>query len=351
MRVFILLALVFAGTVWSNTGIEQNIYQELKSFELEGWKQIETGSTIQLESACGVEAEFYLLGNHRYNRLLMGITNGNKSPVIIRNSDIKFIFDGKKERFPGYHFGNRDQRIINGWWLIHSVNFPEKKDFEKVKEIEVHVPIYNEKDHNSCIVKTRFFKNKEIKSESFSYSAIEFAIDVGGEVGQSGNFKKLGDPSGYSGFEFNFFVKPHWGAGIVYSSEHNFRNTPNSRIYNRLRRGDNYEARVSYFGFQYLRRFYLGRDFSLQYALGPGLQWVEDSTNTTNGDTHGSSLAFSQKLVLNWRYYQVNLPSRETLDFILGVGFVHHYTPGLEIAGVDLDGHRSNWFLRLGFHF
>lgn len=351
MRVFIFLIILFSQAVWSNTGTDQNIYHELKNFELEGWKEIETASTIKLESACGVEAELYIVGNHRYNRLLMGITNGNVFPVIIRNSDIKFVFDGKKERFPGYQFGNRDQRIIDGWWLIHSVNFPQKKDFENVKEIEVLIPIYNEKDQSSCLLKTRFSKDKEIKSESFSYSAIEFAIDVGGELGQSGNFKKLGDPSGYVGFEFNFFVRPEWGAGIVYSSEHNFRDTPDSRLYHRIRRGDNYEARVTYLGVQYLRRFYPGRDFSVQYALGPGFQTIEDSTNTTNGDIQGSSLALSQKLVFNWRFYQVYLPSRETLDFILGAGLVHHYTPRLKIAGVDLDGHRSNWLLRLGFQF
>ncbi len=351
MRIFIFLILASFQVTWANTGTDKNIYLELKNFELEGWKEAQTASTIKLESGCGVEAELYLVGNHRYNRLLMGITNGNESPVIIRNSDIKFIFDGKKERFAGYQSGNRDHRVLNGWWSIHTVNFPEKKDFKDVKELAVHIPIYNEKDRSSCSLRGQFHKNKEIKSEAFSYSAIEFAIDVGGELDQSGNFKKLGDPSGYSGFEFNFFQKPDWGLGIVYSVEHNFENTTSARLYNRIRRGDDYEARITYFGFQYLRRFYLGSDFTIQYALGPGFQTIEDSTNTTNGDIQGSSLAFSQKLVLNWRFYQVYLPSRETLDLVLGTGLVHHYTPGLKIAGVNLDGHRSNWLLRLGFHF
>ncbi len=351
MRMFIFLILFFSQFTWANTGTDKNIYRELKDFELDGWKQVETSSTIKLESACGVEAELYLVGNHRHNRLLMGITNGNQSPVIIRNSDIKFIFDGKKERFPGYQFGNLDHRVLEGWWSIQQVNFPKKKDFKDVKELEVIIPVYNEKDRSTCSLTARFLKHKEIKSESFSYSAIEFAIDVGGELGQSGNFKKLGDPSGYVGFEMNFFIRPEWGLGMVYASEHNFKNTPSSKIFNRFRRGDDYEARVTYLGFQYLRRFYLSDNFTIQYALGPGFQTIENSTDTYNGDIEGSSLALSQKLIFNWRYHQVYLPSRETLDLILGAGVIHHYTPGLKIAGVNLDGHRSNWIVRVGFQF
>lgn len=340
----------YAPTAIGGAG-PRTFYQSLIHAELKGWARPETGTSVRLESGCGVDVEFHLLGNHRKNYLLLGITNSNTEPVIIKNREVKFIMDGQKERYPDFNHHFSDNRIQGGWWSINWLPFPSKEEFKKLKNLEVNIPVLNEKTGEVCIVRTTFLKTKKIESETISYSAFEFLLDGGGALGQSGNIEKLGKGGGMVAFEFNFFPRPQSGWGVVFSNETGFKDSDTPEIYQKFEKDKNYQANIGYLGLQYVYRYFLSKTLSLQYTIGPGYQSVEDSNENDVNNIKGSGWALSQKLALNWRLGQWFLPTYETLDFFTGVGVVQYYTPGLKINGEQLDGHRFAGLLRIGVSF
>lgn len=344
--------LVFGGVAaTAGLGTQAAIYHSLMQSELKGWSRPETGSSIRLESACGVEAEFHLVGDHRRNYLLLGITNSSTKNVVIKNHEVRFRLDKTKERYPGFTYNSTDNRVISGWWSINLIPFPSKEEFRDVKEMEVNVPVIHEASGEQCVLTTHFNKTKTIKAESISYSAFEFSLDGGGAIDQYGNIRRLGKPRGMAAFEFNFFPRPQSGFGLVFSNEGGFQDSDKRKIFQKFDRAESYSANISYLGIQYVYRHFLSSAFFLQYAVGPGYQSVEDGKEEDFSRIEARGLAFSQKLVMNWRFFQWYAPSGETIDTFTGLGLVHFYTPGMKIGGEHLDGHRVGGLLRIGVSF
>ncbi len=368
MRHFYLIFLLFSTTLMANSyyhtplvfggvaataglGTQAAIYHSLMQTELKGWSRPETGSSIRLESACGIEAEFHLVGDHRRNYLLLGITNSSAKNVVIKNNAVTFRLDKTKERYPGFTYNSSDNRVISGWWSINLIPFPSKEEFRDVKEIEVQVPVIDEASGEQCSLTTHFNKTKKIEAENISYSAFEFSLDGGGAIEQFGNIRRLGRPRGMAAFEFNFFPRPQSGFGLVFSNEAGFQDSDKKNIHKKFDGAESYSANISYLGFQYVYRHFFSSEFFLQYAIGPGYQSVEDGKEEDLGRIESRGLAFSQKLVMNWRFFQWYAPSGETIDIFTGLGLVHFYTPSMKIGGEHLDGHRVGGLLRVGVSF
>lgn len=341
------------GGVVATSGLmaERTLYNSLMRSELKGWGRPETASSVRLEAQCGIEAEFHLVGNHRQNFLLLAVTNRNEEALAVQYKEIKFFLDDHKVRYPGYLHHPSDGHIRSGWWMANWVPFPKKEEFQNVKKIAVEVPVKMEKANEVCIVRTAFEKEREIPSESRSFSAFEFLFDGGGALGQSGNTERLGKPSGIVAVEFNFFPKAHSGFGLVFSNETGFKDSKKPKIHQKFEKVEDYTAHLSYLGFNYLYRRFFYRDFFLQYSIGAGYQSVEDTDEDEVNNVKARGLGLSQKIMFNWRMKQWLLPSYETMDFFTGIGVVHYYSPGMNIGGEELDGHRVGGLFRIGISF
>ncbi|MFP5386352.1 MAG: hypothetical protein ACLGHN_09760 [Bacteriovoracia bacterium] len=338
---------VTAATI---TGTHAAIYHSLLRMELKGWADKETGSTVKLESTCDVEGEFHLVGNHRQNSLLLGVTNSTATPTIVKMKGTRFTYNDVRTRYPGFATEAQDYKLDPGWWILTWIPFPSKDEFQEVDKITVEVPLLLGKENKECILRTTFTKKERIKSEEFSYTAFEFVFDGGASLEQYGNIKRMGSPDGMFGLEFNVFPHPHHGAGLIFNAEHNFDKSKKSRIYRNFEKGENYSALSSYVGLQYLYRHFFTSSLNLQYGIGFGHESLDDTDEETP-QTEANFLSFSQKLMLQWNFYKFHTPHGEIMDLITGAGVLHMYNPGARIGGEHLDGHRLGLLLRFGMGF
>ncbi|WP_408099143.1 hypothetical protein ACJVC5_09545 [Peredibacter sp. HCB2-198] len=369
MRFFFLLWLLLSANAFANSnyfapfviggaaatavvGTQTAVYRALVQNELKNWSRPETGTTVRLENQCGVEAEFHLAGNNRDNYLLLGIANRTPNAIGIKTREIKFIYDNKRDRFPGFKSEMSDSKIAAGWWQVTWIPFPSKDEFKKVDQINVEVPIWDEATKETCLIKTSFERTNHIEIEDHSYSAVEFLIDGGAPIGQYGDIEELGKPHGIVAFEFNFYLRPNHGLGFVFSNENDFDGSNNQKIINEFDERRNYSAAISFFGIQYIYRHFFTQNVYLTYAPSLGVQFIEDSKeNDRNNRESSTDFAFSEKLMLNWRFYQFQAANYEMMDFFTGIGIVHHWAPTPEVNGQDLSGNRLNAVVRLGFGF
>lgn len=343
---------IFAGTTAAVlVGTEAAIYNSLVETELKSWSHKNTGSTVELESQCGVEAELHLTGSHRRNMLLMGISNSSKNSKVIKLRDVKFIYNQKRERFPGYTYETTDTRINPGWWQITWVPFPSKDEFKDVNDIQVEIPIVDEKSGDVCYLKSDFSRTGKIKEEEISYSAFEFILDGGGSLAQSGKVKELGDPNGLISMEFNFYPHPNHGGGMVFTGEFGFSGGDNPKISEEFNDRTDYSVGISYFGLQYVYRYFFKETLYLSFAIGPGFQFIYDEWYDRRGNDEGTvDFALADKLMLNWTFYRWKNPGTD-LDFFTGVGLNHFWAPSADINGQNVSGHRLGGLLRIGMGF
>lgn len=348
-----LAPLIIGGTAATAVvGTQGAFYRALIQNELKNWSRPETGTSVRLEKQCGVEAEFHLAGNNRKNFLLMGIANSSSDSIVVRSREIKFVYDNKQDRFPGYVRETSDDKISSGWWQVTWIPFPSKDEFKGVDAIRVEVPVWNETTGTSCTITTAFERTGNNKIEEQSYSAVEFIIDGGSGIGQYGNIEELGKPHGIVAIELNFFLRPNHGFGMVFSSESDFDGSNNPKILSEFDGGRGYSAGVTYFGLQYVYRHFFTPDVYLTYGPGTGAQFIEDmKENDRNNRESSTDFAFSEKLMLNWRFHQWNTPSYEVMDFFTGIGVVHYWSPTPEVNGQDLSGNRLSALLRFGMGF
>ena len=338
---------VAAATI---TGTHTAIYHSLLRMELKGWADKETGSTVKLESTCGIEGEFHLVGNHRQNSLLLGVNNSTSLHTIVKIKETRFIYNETRTRYPGFVTEAQDYKLDPGWWILSWIPFPSKDEFQEVDKIMVEVPLLLVEENKECVLRTTFSKKEKIKTEEFSYTAFELAFDGGASLEQYGNIRRMGRPDGLFGIEFNFFPHPHHGAGVIFNVEHDFENSKKSRIYRNFEKRENYSALASYVGLQYLYRHFFTSSFNFQYGIGIGHEGLDDTDENTP-QTETNYLAFSQKLMLQWNFFKFHTPYGEMMDLIAGAGIIHMYNPGARIDGEHLDGHRFGLLLRFGMGF
>lgn len=339
---------VAAGAV----GSHEAIYRALIQNELKNWSRPETGTSVRLENQCGVNAEFHLAGNARDNFLLLGIANTTPNAIGIKNQDIKFIYDKKRNRYPGFRNDISDSKISSGWWQVTWIPFPSKDEFRKVDQIDVEIPVWDEVTKETCIITTSFERTNHIDVEDRSYSAVEFLIDGGAPIGQIGNIEELGKPNGVISFEFNFFLRPNHGLGFVYSNESDFEGSKNEKIQAEFDKGKNYSAAINFFGIQYIFRHFYTQNVYLTYGPSLGVQFIGDMEEKDGHNRESSTdMVFSEKLMLNWRFYQFQAANYEMMDFFTGIGIIHYWAPTPEVNGQDLGGNRFNAVVRLGFGF
>ncbi|WPU66233.1 hypothetical protein [Peredibacter starrii] len=336
----------------SAVGSHEAIYRALIQHELKNWSRPETGTSVRLENQCGVNAEFHLAGNSRDNFLLLGIANTLPNEVVIKNSDIKFVYDNKRDRFPGFRNDVSDSKISSGWWQVTWIPFPSKDEFKKVDHIKVEVPVWDAATRETCIISTSFERTGHNHVEDQSYSAVELMLDGGFPIGQYGDIKELGGPSSILAFEINFYLNAHHGVGVVFSNEYDFDGSDNPKIINEFDERRNYSAGISFIGAQYVYRHFFTQNLYFTYGPGIGVQFIEDlKENDRNNRESSTTFAFSEKLMLNWRFYQFQAANYQMMDFVTGFGVIHHWAPSVEVNGQDLSGNRLNFLFRVGFGF
>ena len=338
---------VTAATI---TGTHAAIYHSLLRMELKGWADKETGSTVKLESTCGVEGEFHLVGNHRQNSLLLGVNNSTSAHTIVKIKGTRFIYNDVRTRYPGFVTEAQDYKLDPGWWILSWIPFPSKDEFQEVDKVTVEVPLLIGEENKECVLRTTFTKKERVISEEFSYTAFEFVFDGGPSLEQYGNVRRMGRPDGLFGIEFNFFPHPHHGAGLIFNAEHNFKDSKKSRIYRNFDKGEDYSALASYVGLQYLYRHFFTSTLNLQYGIGLGHESFDDTDENTP-ETEASFLAFSQKLMFQWNFFKFHTPYGEMMELTTGAGVIHMYNPGARMDGEHLDGHRLGFLLRFGMGF
>ena len=345
--------LLYAGTTAAVVvGTEAAIYNSLVETELKSWSDKKTGTTIQLENQCDLEAELHLTGNHRRNSVFIGLTNLSKKNISVKFRDVKFTYDNQRVRYPGYTIETSDARIAPGWWQMTWIPFPSKDEFQKLQVIDVEIPTVDEESGKSCVLKSKFKRTSVVKEEEISYSSFDIVFDGGPSLSQSGEIRELGDPSGIFSMEFNYFPKPKHGMGLVFSSEFGFSGSRNQRVIEEFDGRSNYYASASYFGLQYIYRHFLTQKVFLTFGIGGGSQFISDNdSNRYRGRDNGTiDFAMSDKLMLNWIFYRWKTPGTD-LDFFTGIGLNHFWTPSARMNGQDLSGHRVSGLLRFGMGF
>ena len=347
MKSALILLLLISCSAFAQ-GTQGIVYDTLIRSELKGWTHPKTGSTVQLLNQCGVDMELHLVGNHRSNLLLIGITNGSADQVVVKYREIQFTFDDGKSRFPGATNDMNDQLVGVNWWQITWVPFPSKDDFKTAKLLNVKVPVVSQTTGKTCFVEAEFNRTKHVPEEEISYSAFEVILDGGPSLAQLGNVKELGKPSGLVSMEFNFYPIPKHGFGMVFSNEFNFDGGENTRVDSKLRHG----ADLSYLGLQYVFRHHFREDLYLSFGIGAGMQFISDKRNDSRrNDDIRTDFAMADKLMLNWVFHQFSASGAQRLDLFTGTGVAHFWAPSASINGQDVSGQRFSWIFRIGMGF
>lgn len=338
------------------TGTQHAIYESLVRQELRGWSNKETGTTTILESSCSINAELHLLGDHRENFLLLGISNPTKSSVIVKYSEIEFVINKESSRFPGWRIQPSDRDIKTGWWELNYVPFPSKQEFSKYETIGVKIPLYIQETNSSCVLTAQFSKFKKILRDEISYSIFDIIFEGGPSLFQLGPTKKLGRPESYFGIAFNAFGSANHGAGMTLIKENSFEGSSSTRIQQTFSRGENYSASSTIFALNYVYRHFFSHHLTLTYEPALGWQSIYDSHEKNSKDNGQkemrSDFIFMQKLFLNWTFAQVPTPGvYRYIDFFTGLGIVHIWVPSSSIGGENLDGNRFGALLRFGMGF
>ncbi len=340
-----------AGVV---TGTQYAIYYGLMNHELEGWADKSTGTTTVLESQCNLQAEFHLVGDNRRNFVMVGLSNKNPVPAVIQGREIEFVFDGEYSRYPGWTFQQSDSELKPGWWQLSYVPFPTKEEFGHSKTIEVKIPV-KVANQESCIISAKFTKKKKIYKEETSYSILEFSFEGGPSISQDGPIKFLGKPGGLFGLSMTAYPHPNHGVGFVILGEQNFKDSKNQKIRSEFEKGAKYSANATFIGLNYAYRHFLSPRTNFTYEPAIGYQTVFDGHDKNDKDKSNeeksSAFAFEHKLMFNWTFARIPLPTMKDMDFSIGAGIVHIYVPDDEINGQRLNGNRYGGLFRFGMGF
>lgn len=323
-------------------------YNSLIKNELKGWSHPETDTTTKLESRCGVEAEFHLLGDHKRNYLLFSVSNRSDEAVVIKTNDIKFILD-EKDRYPDQM--HSDYKINSGWWYLTPIAFPSKDEFKGVKRIKIQIPIIKEKASEVCLVETSFERYENIPLEENSYTAAEFLIDGGVALTPAGNTSELGKGSGAFGLEFNAYPRPNHGLGLGIFIYNGFKDSSNSKITSEFDKGEKYRASLNHYDLHYIYRHFLSKDVSLQWEPGIGQISIEDTDQDDSDRSLKSLMTLNQKLVLQWTFGSTPHYQYKSVDYFAGLGFAHQWIPQGKLNGQRIDGHLMSVILRFGMGF
>jgi hypothetical protein len=359
MKIFLGLFILFTYSAhaqnWGSTvvvsssagvivGSQNSIYRNLIQRELKGWSQKETGSSVQLIDQCDVQAEFHLLGNNRLNYLLLAITNSRGEPIAIKYSNIKFIMNDGRERFPNYTNQISDQRINSQWWAISTVPFPSKSDFKDFNQLKIEVPLYSGTDNKVCKLIVEFKKAKSIRSEETPYTVADFMFDIGPSLLQTGNVRKLGKPSVIWGMDFNFYVKPNHGLGFAFQDEALFKGTDQSSPV--------HKGNIISFDLHYVYRHFISDRLHVNFE--PGLGWqtlIEDSSCRYCDQQLSSAFMLDYRLMFQWVFNRWNIAGVDIMDFFVGAGIVQQWAPHDKFRGTDINGSRIGGLLRIGMGF
>lgn len=345
-----LTAALATGTVAAvATGTQYSIYHSLMKHELKGWVDKETNTTIQLDNQCNLNTEFHLVGDHRQNVILMGISNTSDKSVIVKVPDIEFIFNKANSRFPGWSAIQSDIEVKSHWWQVNYIPFPSKEEFAHYDNIEVRVPIYQAEQSKVCYLTAKFTKKEKILKEEVEYSAMDVFFEGGPSLAQNGPVKYLGKPSTFVGFGLNGFPHPNHGFGINFLIENGFENSKNTKVTSKFEKGADYKAQAFLFGINYVYRHFLTHHLTLQYEPSIGWQEINDmDAEEVNDRGLDSSFVFYHKIMLNWTFVRAPHPVHRMFDFQLGVGLVQIIAPNSEVGEQSLSGERYGALIRFG---
>jgi len=106
--------------------------------ELENWKNVETSSTAELFSSCGVLGEAQLRGFTPWN-VVQFIFKGADGPVMVFPRDAKMIFDQSIERIPVN--AQAELRVAPKQTVALNIFFPTKEDFKASEKVTVSIPL------------------------------------------------------------------------------------------------------------------------------------------------------------------------------------------------------------------
>lgn len=372
MKFFLPLLLLFSFTVKANqydgalsaavlggavagiaSGTQYSIYRSLIATELEGWSDKSTGSTIKLESQCNVQAEMHLVGDHRYNFLLLGLSNSTDNTFIVQPKDVEFVFNGETTRFPGWTAEPSDMILKPAWWQLNYIPFPSKEEFANYDTLEVRIPLMTPNE-GTCVLKAKFTKQKKVMKEEVSYTIMDFHFEGGPSLTQNGPMKYLGKPSSMFGIGLNIFPHPNHGMGYYLLTEDSFKDSKNTKVQSKFEKGAKYSARTRFFGINYAYRHFVNNRVTLNYEPGFGLHTIYDANRKDKNESQkeiANSLAIVQKFMINAYYARMATPVYKTFDFTAGIGLVHTWVPSDKIASQNLNGDRFGALLRVGMGF
>lgn len=331
-------------------GTQYSFYQALKMRELKGWADKETGTSTTLESQCDIQGEFHLVGSHRMNYVLLGLSNTSANSVTINYSEIEFVFNGVNSRYPGWVNQQSSVELKANWWTLNYVPFPSKEEFEDYDKLEIKIPLILA-NNKSCIVSAKFNKHKRVLQEEFSFSILDISFEGGFPITQTSPVKYLGKPNAIAGFNFNLFPHPNHGVGFNFLSEFGFKDSKNQKIQNEFAKGSRYEAISNIFGLNYVYRHFFSPKLSLNYEPAVGWQIIRDNNDkgeNSEKTQKSSALALYHKLMLNWTFARIPTPTYETIDFTIGLGVTQIWIPNDEINGQNLNGSRYGALVRFG---